>query len=72
VSYRKKLLAKGASMSISGTIVGLSRFISDERAATAIEYALIAAGIAVAVASTVMSLGSTVKSTFYDRLMALM
>ncbi len=59
-------------MLISGTIVGLSRFVSDERAATAIEYALIAAGIAVAVASTVMSLGSTVKSTFYDRLMALM
>jgi pilus assembly protein Flp/PilA len=56
-------------MEVSGIIVG---FIRDEGAATAIEYSLMAAGIAIAVAATVMSLGSTVKSTFYDRLMALM
>ena len=71
-STNKLLLAEGASMLVSGTITGFSRFIGDERAATAIEYSLMAAGIALAVATTVMSLGSTVKSTFYDRLMALM
>jgi Flp pilus assembly pilin Flp len=52
--------------------MGFIRFIGDEAAATAIEYSLMAAGIGLAVATTVMSLGSTVKSTFYDRLMALM
>ena len=45
----------------------IRRFIRDERGATAIEYALIAAGIAVAIASTVMSLGGTVKA-MYDRI----
>ena len=50
----------------------LRHFLVDERGATAVEYSLIAAGVALAVAATVMSLGSTVKSTFYDRLIALM
>jgi pilus assembly protein Flp/PilA len=59
-------------MRVLGSIMGFIRFIGDERAATAIEYSLMAAGIGLAVATTVMSLGSTVKSTFYDRLMALM
>jgi pilus assembly protein Flp/PilA len=71
-STKKRLFTKGASMRASGTITDFSRFFGDERAATAIEYSLVAAGIGLAVATTVMSLGSTVKSTFYDRLMALM
>ena len=71
-SSNRLLLAAGASKEVSGIIMGFSRFVGDERAATAIEYSLMAAGIAIAVAATVMSLGSTVKSTFYDRLMALM
>ncbi len=45
----------------------IRRFVRNEDGATAIEYALIATGIAVAVASTVMSLGSTVKA-MYDRI----
>jgi pilus assembly protein Flp/PilA len=36
----------------------LGRFLHDEKGATAIEYAMIAAGIGVAVAATVMSLGT--------------
>ena len=41
-----------------GTAV--ARFVKDESGATAIEYALIAAGIAVAIITTVNALGGTV------------
>jgi pilus assembly protein Flp/PilA len=41
-----------------------ARLIRDERGATAIEYALIAAGIGAAVAATVYSLGSTTKDLY--------
>lgn len=40
------------------------RFLKDESAATAIEYAMIAAGIAVAVVATVTALGSSVSAMF--------
>ncbi len=42
----------------------LTRFVRDERGATAIEYAMIASGIGVAIAATVTSLGSNVKGLF--------
>jgi pilus assembly protein Flp/PilA len=42
----------------------LMRFVRDERGATAIEYAMIASGVAVAIAATVTSLGSGVKGLF--------
>jgi pilus assembly protein Flp/PilA len=42
----------------------MSRFLRDERGATAIEYAMIASGVAVAIAASVMSLGTTVKGMF--------
>ncbi|HWS08564.1 MAG TPA: Flp family type IVb pilin [Xanthobacteraceae bacterium] len=41
------------------------RFMHDERGATAIEYALVASGIAVAIASTVVTLGSAVRDNLY-------
>jgi pilus assembly protein Flp/PilA len=44
------------------------RFWADERGATAIEYAMIAAGIGAALAATITSLGSQVKTTLYDKL----
>ena len=44
------------------------RFRADERGATAIEYALIAAGIGATIAATVYNLGSTVKSTLWDKI----
>ena len=50
----------------------ISRFGSDERAATAIEYAMIAAGIAASISGVILTLGSTLKSNFYDKLAALL
>ena len=43
------------------------RFRADESGATAIEYALIAAGIGAAIAATVTNLGSTVKTALWDK-----
>jgi pilus assembly protein Flp/PilA len=40
------------------------RFASDESAATAIEYGLIAAGISVAIITVVNTLGSQLQTTF--------
>lgn len=43
-------------------------FFSDKRGATAIEYALIAAGIAVAIAASVFAFGDSVSTLLYDDL----
>jgi pilus assembly protein Flp/PilA len=43
------------------------RFRADESGATAIEYAMIAAGISVAIITTVYSLGTKVKETLWDK-----
>jgi pilus assembly protein Flp/PilA len=43
------------------------RFRADESGATAIEYALIAAGIAVAIVTAVTNLGSTVKTALWEK-----
>jgi pilus assembly protein Flp/PilA len=40
------------------------RFVKDERGATAIEYGLIAAGIAVAIIAVVQGLGTNLNTTF--------
>jgi pilus assembly protein Flp/PilA len=42
----------------------LVRFLKDESGATAIEYGLIAAGIAVAIVAAVQTLGGTLSTTF--------
>jgi pilus assembly protein Flp/PilA len=42
----------------------LSRFMRDESGATAIEYALIASGVAVTIVAAVTSLGTNVKALF--------
>jgi pilus assembly protein Flp/PilA len=42
----------------------VSRFVKDESGATAIEYGLIAAGIAVAIIATVQALGTNLNATF--------
>jgi pilus assembly protein Flp/PilA len=41
-----------------------ARFVKDESGATAIEYALIAAGIAIAIITAVNSVGTSLTSTF--------
>jgi pilus assembly protein Flp/PilA len=51
---------------------GLIRFGSDESGATAIEYAMIAAGVSVAIVGAISSLGSHLKTTFYDKLASLL
>ena len=40
------------------------RFLADDRAATAIEYGLIAAGISVAIIAVVQGLGTQLNTTF--------
>ena len=42
----------------------IQRFISDESAATAIEYAVIAAGISIVIVTAVRSIGSSLNTTF--------
>ena len=44
------------------------RFVEDQQGATAIEYAMIAAGIGATIAGTIWSLGSTLKSNWYDKI----
>ena len=53
---------------VQGSLARLAwRFCADENGATAIEYALIAAGIAVAIVTTVTSLGSAIKTNLWDK-----
>ena len=47
------------------------RLRHDQRGATAIEYALIAAGIGATIVSTVYSLGSNLKETWWDKIAAI-
>lgn len=42
----------------------IANFLGNEQGATAIEYGLIAAGIAVAIIATVFGLGTSLNSTF--------
>jgi pilus assembly protein Flp/PilA len=44
------------------------RFRADQNGATAIEYALIAAGVGATVAATVYNVGSTLKAVWWDKL----
>lgn len=46
----------------------LRRFGADERGATAIEYAMIAAGVGATIAATVYSMGSTLKANWWDKI----
>jgi pilus assembly protein Flp/PilA len=49
---------------VKPAVMSILRFMHDEHGATSIEYAVIASGVAVAIAATVMTLGSSVKSLF--------
>ncbi len=54
-------MLKFASTAMTQSVL---RFARDEGGATAIEYALVASGVAVAIAATVMNLGTSVKGLF--------
>jgi pilus assembly protein Flp/PilA len=45
-------------------LITILRFMRDEDGATAIEYAMIASGIAVAIATTIVTLGSSVNGLY--------
>jgi len=64
---REKLLSSRATTEIAkGQIMVqlLSQFCKDQSGATAIEYGLIAAGIAVAIIATIQALGTNLNNTF--------
>jgi len=44
------------------------RFQSDESGTTAIEYAIIAAGVGAAIAATVYNMGTQIKTTLWDKI----
>ncbi len=46
----------------------VERFLQDERGATAIEYAMVAAGIAVAISVAVYALGERVLNDLWNRI----
>ena len=52
-------------------IASIQRFLKDEEGASGIEYALIAAGVAVVLASFTTPLGSSVKTTLNKLLTAM-
>jgi pilus assembly protein Flp/PilA len=56
-------MSKKTKLSLTMAIMR-QRLATDERGATAIEYAMIAAGIGVAIAATVTSLGSAVSNLY--------
>jgi Flp pilus assembly pilin Flp len=67
----------GVDMSNTTTLrTTVARFreflVNDEQGATAIEYAILASGIAVTIAATVFSFGSQLKTTFYDKIAAML
>jgi pilus assembly protein Flp/PilA len=49
----------------------ISRFVADDSAATSIEYAMIAAGIAVAIVAAVQQLGTTLNTAYASVLTAM-
>ncbi len=49
----------------------IRRFLPAQNGATSIEYAMIASGVSIIIAGTVTDLGSTLKTNFYDKLLAL-
>lgn len=56
----------------SDTSGAARRFLADERGATAIEYALIASGIAAAIVSIVFGVGTSVMNNLYNKISAAM
>jgi pilus assembly protein Flp/PilA len=49
----------------------LRRFLQDDSGATAIEYALIAGGISIVILVAVTSVGKTLNTVYYDKLLSL-
>ena len=56
------------SIFLSNTKRAAGRFLADERGATAIEYALIASGIAAVIMTIVFGVGNTVLNNLYTKI----
>jgi pilus assembly protein Flp/PilA len=54
------------------SLAPVRRFLRAQDGATAIEYAIIASGISIAIAATVMTLGTVIKTNLYDKLASLL
>ena len=61
-------MKQDATMSILQTIRSLRDLPRDTRGTTAIEYALIAAGVSIAIIGGVTSVGGQIMVVFYDKL----
>jgi pilus assembly protein Flp/PilA len=48
----------------------LKRFLTDSNGATAIEYAMIASGVSIAIVGAVWNLGTAIQTTLYDKIAA--
>jgi pilus assembly protein Flp/PilA len=48
----------------------LKRFLTDSSGATAIEYAMIASGVSIAIVGAVWNLGTAIQTTLYDKIAA--
>ncbi|HEX3441998.1 MAG TPA: Flp family type IVb pilin [Pseudolabrys sp.] len=46
----------------------LRRFLADQEAATAIEYAMIASGISIVIAAVVVTIGDQIKTNLYQKI----
>jgi pilus assembly protein Flp/PilA len=57
-------MEQDASMTSSQTMRSMRDFVRDERGATAIEYALIASGIAGAIIAVVMTMGTSLQAMY--------
>jgi pilus assembly protein Flp/PilA len=62
-------MEQDASMTRSQTMRRLRDFVRDDGGATAIEYALIAGGVSIAIVAAVTSVGTTMNTLYYDKLL---
>lgn len=56
------------SLLLRGTIAGFHRLLGNKRGTAAVEYAIVASGIGVAILATVWNVGAELRSTYYDKL----
>ena len=61
-------MAMTTSKKVRSTARLARRFLADQQGATAIEYAIIAAGVGATIATTVWGVGGQLKTGWYDKL----
>jgi pilus assembly protein Flp/PilA len=61
---------KGGRRVVAGAAACGRRFLADEQGATALEYGLIVSGIAIAICTTIFSVGTNIKEVLYEKIAA--